>query len=160
VNNILSHKNFDLTLSNKKTPCLWESGGVFNNDGSATIICGKKFEQLKAVYIVPQSKSTICGNHALIPIKIGCHIIEVTKSFIFIYKIIGIYMKSSVIKTLLLYNFDLNNITIQYSKLLKNDLFKSAQNSAIKKSKSLFCVKPFYVIKPKNNKRKGLICYE
>ena len=34
--NILNHKNFDLILSNKKTPCLWESGGAFmTNDGLA-----------------------------------------------------------------------------------------------------------------------------
>jgi len=155
--NQLNHKNFNLTLSDKRTACLWEN----TMNGTATIICGKQFEPLKALHVLPRSKAIICGASSLIPVKIGHHIMEVSTtkqdSYILLYKIIGIYKKTTLVKAVLIHSFILSNKTIQYTEFLNKILFVNAQTVAINKSKGLLDGQYYYAIKPRKNKKPEIL---
>lgn len=81
-----------IVRSRSSTPCLWEYGGGSTNTGSAQIITGRRFEPRPAIFI-PENGHLSNGNHALIPIDIGCYIIRAERGedlTVSIYKIISI----------------------------------------------------------------------
>lgn len=67
--------NIKVQKSKRGLPCLWESGGGLSNTGRATIICTEGGNPKKPLY-VKQRGELACGEHALIPLKIGDHLIE------------------------------------------------------------------------------------
>ncbi|MFB6225563.1 MAG: hypothetical protein ABEI13_03860 [Candidatus Paceibacteria bacterium] len=64
-----------VNVTKRGLPALWESGGGFSNTGNATIICGKKGEAIRPVYIRRKGQRA-CSHHALIAIKSGYHVIK------------------------------------------------------------------------------------
>ena len=58
----------------KGHPAFWESGGSYTNTGEATIITGKDGQPKKAIYVRRRGELAN-GEHALIPIEVGDHII-------------------------------------------------------------------------------------
>lgn len=55
-------------------PAMWESGGGMTSGGSATIITGRNGEKRRPIY-VPRGGHLACGNHALIGVDRGFHIV-------------------------------------------------------------------------------------
>lgn len=58
---------------------MWESGGGMTSGGSATIITGRNGEARRPVYM-PRGGHLACGNHALITVYEGCHIVHASVS--------------------------------------------------------------------------------
>ena len=63
-----------LTRSGKKAD--WISGGGYTNTGFATIICGDKGQPLVPYYVRTRGHLA-CGDHALVPVKVGYFYIDV-----------------------------------------------------------------------------------
>ena len=68
-------KRIYIIRSKRGLPCLWEAGGGYTNTGDAVIIGDPDGKPKKAIYI-RRSGSLACGNHALIPVKVGDIIVE------------------------------------------------------------------------------------
>jgi len=71
-------KRMEIEVSKSGIPCLWEKGGAMTNTGTAQIICGPNGEQKKAIY-VPTGGHLACGAHALLPIVVGDHVVQVAR---------------------------------------------------------------------------------
>ena len=78
-------KTINLELSNSGIPCLWipclweEGRGEYDTGvatGNATIIAGEKGQALNPTYIKKKGH-LLSGQHALVPVDVGCYIIEV-----------------------------------------------------------------------------------
>jgi len=142
-------KEFTCTISKKLLPCLWESGGGKSNTGSSQIICGKRFEVLQAIYINQRGNLT-CGNHALIPIEVGCHIIiteHQRKDFNVDVFVISNILDSTVYCKLVCSLSQGEFDEVGYE-LMSNQYFIDAINASIYKSEEYHCRKHFYAIKP------------
>lgn len=57
-------------LSKRGLPCLWESGGAYNNTGESFLIADKNGMPKTAIY-VRRSGQLACKEHALIPVVVG-----------------------------------------------------------------------------------------
>ena len=71
-------KTFEIAISKTGTPCLWECGGGYTNTGMARIIANVN-GKAKAPICVRTHGDLACGNHALIPVRIGDTIVEVER---------------------------------------------------------------------------------
>jgi hypothetical protein len=56
-------------------PAIWESGGGMTNTGSSRLVTRADGNKPTAVYM-PTGGQLSCGEHALIPIQVGYHVIE------------------------------------------------------------------------------------
>jgi len=56
-------------------PAIWECGGGYSNTGEATIIASPSGDAKRAIYVRGRGKLAN-GNHALIVLEIGDHIVE------------------------------------------------------------------------------------
>ena len=63
-----------IVRSKTQSPCLWEQGGSATNTGSATIIADAEGGAKKPIYIAQRGHLSN-GDHALIPVSVGDHII-------------------------------------------------------------------------------------
>lgn len=62
----------------KGIPCLWEEGGAHSakhRSGAAVVIAGKQLERLRAIYVTRKNDRPL-GQHALIPVQFGDHVIR------------------------------------------------------------------------------------
>lgn len=57
-------------------PALWESGGGRTNTGRAVVVAGAKGEPLAPLYVRSHGHLA-CGDHALLPVHEGSHIVQV-----------------------------------------------------------------------------------
>lgn len=67
-------KTVEITRSKSGTPCLWENGGGYSNTGAAQIITDDLGNSVRAIF-VRRRGDLCCGNHALIPVREGDHIV-------------------------------------------------------------------------------------
>lgn len=68
-------KTFSTDISGGGIPCKWEEGGAGNN-GMYSLVIADMTGRKPAAICIPRMQQP-CGQHALIPIKPGCFIIEV-----------------------------------------------------------------------------------
>jgi len=66
-----------VTTTKKGLPAFWESGGGMTSGGSVTLVTGLKGEPLRPVY-VPRGGHLACGQHALLPLFTGAHLVFAT----------------------------------------------------------------------------------
>lgn len=92
-------KNYNIEISKKGIPCLWESGGGRSNTGYATVIAGTHGEAKKAIYVRTYG-DLACNNHALIPVQVGDYVInaghEHGNDTIEIFQITGINLDDTI----------------------------------------------------------------
>ena len=130
-----------IELSKRGIPCVWEQGGAYTSKGSATLVCDKYGNPKKPLYIKTKG-SLACGEHALIPIRIGDYIIECVqhrKDFdIEINKIKGISEDVAILE--IVNSFSEN----QWDVDLK-DKFENVIKAAKDKSTSYHCRCPYFI---------------
>jgi hypothetical protein len=68
-------RTINIVRSKKNIPCLWEQGGGATNTGEAQIIASEEGKPKRALYIARRGPLS-CGEHALIPLKIGDYVIN------------------------------------------------------------------------------------
>lgn len=72
-------KNFlALVLSKAGIPCLWENGGGYTNTGRAQIITDNQGYPKRAICVRTHGDRA-CGDHALIPVRAGDHVVTVDR---------------------------------------------------------------------------------
>lgn len=65
-------------VSKRGLVCLYEAGGGYTNTGEATVVCNRNYNRKKAVYVFTRG-SLACENHAVIPVALGDHVIQVER---------------------------------------------------------------------------------
>lgn len=73
IKNIIS-----LILSKAGIPCLWENGGGYTNTGRAQIITDNQGYPKRAICVRTHGDRA-CGDHALIPVRAGDHVVTVDR---------------------------------------------------------------------------------
>jgi hypothetical protein len=63
-------ETFPIERSRSGLPCLWERGGGATNTGSAAIIADPEGRPKRAIYVRRKGHLS-CGEHALIPVRVG-----------------------------------------------------------------------------------------
>jgi len=122
-------------------PALWEMGGGFSNTGEATIITNKDGQPKKAVYI-RRSGHLANGRHALIPISVGDHIIDVYH-----------HRRDFTVKILRITRFEDNYTIVEQINCYDNgqwdkpvpEFLNAAIVAAKDKATTYHCRSPFYV---------------
>jgi hypothetical protein len=59
-------------------PALWEGGGGRTNTGHAVVVAGAKGERLAPLYVRTHGHLA-CGDHALLPVQNGFHVVRVSR---------------------------------------------------------------------------------
>jgi hypothetical protein len=94
-------KKIRVEKTKKGFAALWESGGGYKNTGEATIVTDKDGQPKKSIYVRRRGELAN-GEHALIPIFVGDHIIESNQHRgdfeISIYRITGISKEEASIE--------------------------------------------------------------
>ena len=126
----------DVQLSKTGISCLTEAGGSMSSTGEATIICNKKYNKKKAIYIFAKG-DIACKDHAVIPVDKDDHVIYVERHnstcSVYDFKVIDIIRNKAV---LLLTN----------NKVVGTDYNGNiAIEAAIRKSLDYHCRKPYYI---------------
>lgn len=67
-----------LYRSRSNLVCLWECGGGFTNTGAAQLVTSPTGNPKRAIYIRTHG-DLCCGNHALIPVKVGDCVVSVDR---------------------------------------------------------------------------------
>lgn len=65
-----------ITTSKSGIPCLWEHGGGYTNTGESQIITDGQGYPKRAIHVRTHG-DLACGDHALIPVQTGDHIVNV-----------------------------------------------------------------------------------
>ena len=85
-----------IEITKSGLPAIWECGGGYSNTGEATIIASPSGDAKRAIYVRGRGKLAN-GNHALIVLEIGDHIVEAEhhrKDFrIQIYQVVDLEVK-------------------------------------------------------------------
>lgn len=132
-----------IELSKKGLPCIWEWGGAYSNTGNSCIICNEIGDAKRPLY-VKQRGHLACGEHALIPIKIGDLSIAVEQHRgdfeIHVYKIIAINMEQEQAETELVCSFSEG----EWDKDPAPEL-EAAIEAAKSKAMVYHCRRPYYI---------------
>ena len=138
---------FELTLSKKGIPCLWESGGGMTNTGSSQIIADPNGAKKRAIYI-KRSGSLACRQHALVPVAKGDVVIKAYHHRgdfeIRVYRLDNIVDAEA--EAVLEYEFSDG----EWNKDIPESL-KDAVRAAMKKATDYHCRTPYYVIEPESS---------
>lgn len=149
-----------LTIHNTNKPCLWEEGVGELFIGHAVIIAGRNGETLNAVLINKNDWTIPIKNHALIPVTVGCYIIEAAchpldlsahtywynkasprvKALVRVHQIIAVDINTAEAETLEINKF----IGGKWAKPLAPNL-DNAVEAAINKATCYRCSKPHYI---------------
>jgi len=73
-----ANKTVEITRSGSGIPCLFERGGGYTNTGDAQIIADVGGYAKRAICVRTHG-DLACGNHALIPVRVGDHIVTVER---------------------------------------------------------------------------------
>lgn len=71
-----NNRDVNITRSKRGIPCLWENGGGYSNTGTAQIITDGQGYAKRAIYVRTHG-DLACGDHALIPVQTGDHVVTV-----------------------------------------------------------------------------------
>lgn len=73
-------ENYTMSLHRSRSglPCLWECGGGLTNTGYARLITSPTGKPKHAIYVRTHG-DRCCGNHALIPVKVGDCVVSVDR---------------------------------------------------------------------------------
>ena len=72
----MNKTTIEIELSKRGIPCVWEKGGAYSNTGNCQLVCDMNGKAKKAIYIRTRG-SLACEEHALIPIRVNDHVVEV-----------------------------------------------------------------------------------
>jgi hypothetical protein len=75
----MAKQTIEIDTTKRGFAAMWESGGGMTSGGSATIITGRNGEARRPVYM-PRGGHLACGDHALITVHEGFHIIRASVS--------------------------------------------------------------------------------
>ena len=133
---------FELTITKRGLPAIWERGGGATNTGSATVVAGPNGERLKPVYIRGRGHLS-CGEHALFIVKEGYHVIMAShwrRDFtVKVYRIASIDLDSKVASLELINEFSQG----EWDSDLPIHL-KDAVDTAMEKSICYHCREPHF----------------
>lgn len=141
-------KSFVCTLSKKGLPCLWEAGGGMSNTGHAVIITDPDGAPKQAIY-VRRSGSLSCGEHALVPIAVGDHVIMAghhRRDFtIMVYRVDSITKDGddTVAECARIHRYDRGEWDSEH-----HISIQAAIDAACNKATCYHCRSPFYVLEP------------
>ncbi len=133
---------FELTITKRGLPAIWERGGGATNTGSATVVAGLNGERLKPVYI-RRCGHLSCGEHALFVVREGYFVVMASH-----------WRRDFIIKVYRVVSIDLDNkmalleLVNEYSQgEWDSDLpiyLKDAVDTAMKKAICYHCREPHY----------------
>lgn len=128
--------------SRKGLPCLWEAGGGLTNTGRATIIADRNGRPKSPIY-VRGAGSLSCGEHALVPIEVGDHVIKAyhhRKDFeIVVYRIVEIRDEEAEVEVVMDYRMG------EWAPSEPSGPLAEAVMAAKKKATCYHCRSPHYV---------------
>lgn len=139
---------FPVIRSKTGVPCLWEQGGGNTNTGDAVLVTNKHGGAKSPLYIKTRG-SLACGNHALIPVSVGDHVITAAhhrKDFsIEVFQIIDI--TDNLVIAIAINYFDCGewDATLDPS-------FANAVESAQQKAACYHCREPHYIRVSRNSR--------
>ena len=125
-------ENYTMSLHRSRSglPCLWECGGGLTNTGYARLITSPTGKPKHAIYVRTHG-DRCCGNHALIPVKVGDCVVSVDRHWdrvsIMVEKIIAI---------------DDDTATLERTEDL---ISYAAIEAAVAKSQDYHCREPHYI---------------
>ena len=135
--------NIIITVSISKSglPCVWESGGGYTSTGNSIIVCNRHGDAKKPIYI---PRCYACGQHALIPVRVGDHIIKTSRHQedyeIGIYTITTIDKETKEATITLINKYDMGEWDSPLSESLQQ-----AVEAAKRKARCYHCREPHYI---------------
>ena len=130
-----------VSISKSGLPCVWESGGGYTSTGNSIIVCNRHGDAKKPIYI---PRCYACGQHALIPVRVGDHIIKTSRHQedyeIGIYRVMGINTVDANATLSLVNKYDSG----EWDSPLSEDL-EPAVNASKRKARCYHCREPHYI---------------
>ena len=123
--------------------CVWEQGGGYTNTGAATVICSPTGHPKRAIYVARRGMLA-CGEHALIPVTPGDHIVQArhhrSDYSITIYRIREINADTAEIEVVTEFSNG------EWREPLPAAEFEAAVNAAREKATCYHCRGPHYIV--------------
>jgi len=128
-------------------PAIWEEGGGSTNTGESTIVAGGDGLPKRAIYI-KRAGHLSNGRHALIPLTVGDHIIDISHHRldfrIQVYQVLVLDFEPEFAQTELVNEFKNG----EWDKPVPDHL-NAAIEAAMAKASCYHCREPFYIIEPR-----------
>lgn len=74
----MNEKFLKMVRSKSGLPCVWERGGGYSNIGDAQIVTDGQGYPKRAIHVRTYG-DLACGDHALIPVEVGDHVVTVDR---------------------------------------------------------------------------------
>jgi len=138
-------KTIRIERSRSGLPCVWERGGGATNTGAATIIADPEGRPKRAIY-VRRKGSLSCGEHALIPVRIGDVVIEASHHRgdfdINVFRIVEVLNEEAVVEAIA----DFRNG--EWAPQEPDGAIAEAVKAAQRKAMCYHCREPHYILRP------------